>query len=74
MVGAIMAKRRPKTDDEGEEKMTQFNFRCPARLMERMDRAAAAIGTDRSHLLRMMMLKYLPTYEAEGRIITEGMP
>jgi len=73
MTGAIMAKSKPKKAGDGD-RLVQFNIRVPARLIERMDRAAEALGTDRSHLMRMMMVKYLPAYEEEARIAAGGEP
>jgi hypothetical protein len=45
----------------------QFNVRVPRPLVARLDKAAEALGTDRSHLMRMILAEQLPVYEERAR-------
>jgi hypothetical protein len=64
----VMAKSKKKAEEPGGEMLVPLNTRAPKPLVERLDRVSALLGTDRSHLLRMMLVKYLPVYEAEAGI------
>jgi hypothetical protein len=68
-----MAKRKVRKVVAGaDEKAVPLNVRVPEQLMGRMDRAAALLGTDRSHLLRMMLVEFLPAYEERAQRFTGG--
>jgi predicted DNA-binding protein len=48
-------------------KTRQINVRMPMDLADRLDKAAAMLATDPSHLLRMILAEKLPEYEDRGR-------
>jgi hypothetical protein len=56
----LVAKKKPV-------KTRQINVRVPVDLADRLDRAAAMLATDASHLLRMVLVEKLPEYEQRGR-------
>jgi hypothetical protein len=62
---------RPKKRDTDKETI-QFNIRMPKALVARLDSAADALGTDRSHLLRMVLAEALPGLEERARRVRGG--
>jgi hypothetical protein len=71
MVGTILMgkPKKGRTEAAGSEPepTVQFNVRVPVRHAERLDRTARSLGTDRSHLIRMMIAEQLPVYEERAR-------
>jgi hypothetical protein len=59
--------KKVRAEAAGSEPTVQVNVRVPVRHAERLDRAARALGTDRSHLIRMMIAEQLPVYEERAR-------
>jgi hypothetical protein len=45
----------------------QINVRFPVELADRIDKTAAMLATDASHLLRMLVAEMLPIYEERAR-------
>jgi hypothetical protein len=54
------------------ERGVPLNVRVPKSITQRMDHVADLLGTDRSHLLRMMLVRHLPAYEREAQQLAEG--
>ena len=57
-----MAKKPPS----GSPKQ-QIGVRMDSDLVARIEQVARQIGTDRSHLIRMLIIAGLPEYEARAR-------
>jgi hypothetical protein len=67
-----MATRKPKKKGEGDG-MGALNVRVPLRLIAQLEGVANELGTDKSHLLRMMLVEFLPVYEQRaGRVVRGG--
>jgi hypothetical protein len=55
-----------------DNKLVQLNIRMQPRLLARLDKVSAALGTDRSNLVRLMVSERLPDYEARAKALAEG--
>jgi predicted DNA-binding protein len=61
--------KKPRDDKPSDTKPSdgkQINFRASLPLAERLDRTASRLGLDVSNLVRMILIKHLPDYEAEA--------
>jgi hypothetical protein len=65
-----MAKEKKKrvADDD----MGALNVRVPLRLIAQLTEVAEELGTDKSHLLRMMIVEFLPVYAQRAGRLTRG--
>ncbi len=61
-----MARRKNKPAAEPPP-MQSITFRAPQDIAGRLEQAAVWLGTDASHLLRMILVEKLPEYESRGR-------
>lgn len=64
-----MPKKKTKAGESASTE--QVAFRAKKEVVRRLDGAADALGIDRSGLLRMMLIEFLPVVEERARQIKE---